>query len=78
MKTASIEEYHEKLTRGLETMKIELTLETLEEIALCIVHNQLNEDEACNYIRNVAFECHEKSIKQACETAKSMRTNHCT
>ena len=45
-------------------MKIELTLETLEEIALCIVHNQLNEDEACDYIKEVAFECHNKSIKQ--------------
>ena len=44
-------------------MKIELTLETLEEIALCIVHNQLNEDEACDYIKEVAFECHNKSIK---------------
>ena len=49
-------------------MKIELTLERLEEFALCIVHNQLNEDEACDYIRAVAFECHEESIKQANET----------
>lgn len=63
MKTARSGKYHEKLTRGLETMKIELTLETLEEIALCIVHNQLNEDEACDYIKEVAFECHNKSIK---------------
>ena len=48
-------------------MKIELTLERLEEFALCIVHNQLDEDEACDYIRAVAFECHEESIKQANE-----------
>ena len=45
-------------------MKIELTLETLEEIALCIVHNQLNVNEACKYVKEVAFECHNKSIKQ--------------
>ena len=45
-------------------MKIELTLEKLEEFALCIVHNQLNEDEACDYIKAVALECHEESIKQ--------------
>jgi hypothetical protein len=49
-------------------MKIELTLERLEEIALCIVHNQLDEDEACDYIRVVAFECHEETVKQSNET----------
>jgi hypothetical protein len=49
-------------------MKIELTLERLEEIALCIVHNQLNEDEACDYIRAVAFECHEESVNKSNET----------
>jgi hypothetical protein len=49
-------------------MKIELTLERLEEIALCIVHNQLNEDEACDYIRTVAFECHEETVNQSNET----------
>ena len=45
-------------------MKIELTLERLKEMALCIVHNQLNEDEACEYIIAVAFECHTESIKE--------------
>jgi hypothetical protein len=49
-------------------MKIELTLERLEEIALFIVHNQLNEDEACDYIRAIAFECHEETVKQSNET----------
>jgi hypothetical protein len=49
-------------------MKIELTLERLEEIALCIVHNKLNEDDACDYIRTVAFECHEETVKQSNET----------
>jgi hypothetical protein len=49
-------------------MKIELTLERLEEIALCIVHNQLDEDEACEYIRAVAFECHEESVKELKQT----------
>jgi hypothetical protein len=49
-------------------MIIELTLERLEEIALYIVHNQLNEDEACDYIRTVAFECHESSVKLIKET----------
>jgi hypothetical protein len=49
-------------------MKIELTLERLEEIALCIVINQLNEDEACDYIRTVAFECHEESVKELKQT----------
>jgi hypothetical protein len=49
-------------------MKIEITLEELEEIALLIVHNELNEDEACDYIRAVAFECHEESVKQSNET----------
>jgi hypothetical protein len=48
-------------------MKIELTLEELEEMALCIVHNQLDEDEACDYIRNVAFECHNKAVKTSNE-----------
>ena len=45
-------------------MKIELTLEKLEEFALCIVHNQLNEDEACDYITEAALECHTESIKE--------------
>ena len=45
-------------------MKIELTLERLEEIALCVVHNQLNEEDACEYIKNVAFECHTESVKE--------------
>jgi hypothetical protein len=49
-------------------MKIELTLERLEEIALCIVHNELNEDDACEYIKAVAFECHEETVKQSNET----------
>ena len=45
-------------------MKIELTLKRLEEMALCIVHNQLNEDEAREYIRAAAFECHEEIINE--------------
>ena len=53
-------------------MKIELTLDTLEEIALCIVHNQLNEDEACDYIKEVAFECHNKNIKESNQTLEWM------
>ena len=32
-------------------MKFEITLEKAEELALCIVHNQLNEDEACEYVK---------------------------
>lgn len=41
-------------------MKFELTLARLEEIVLCIVHNQLNEDEACEYAKNVLMECAEE------------------
>ena len=51
-----------------KTIKIEITLADLEEIALCIVHNQLNEDEACDYVRTMAFECHESSVKLMKET----------
>ena len=37
-------------------MKFEITLETIEEIALCIVHNDLNEDEAVEYAKEVLRE----------------------
>ena len=43
-------------------MKIKLTLEDLEEIALCIVINQMSEEEACAYIKEVAFEIHNNRI----------------
>jgi hypothetical protein len=49
-------------------MKIELTLERLQEIATTIVVNQLSEEQACDYIRTVAFECHEETVKQSNET----------
>jgi hypothetical protein len=49
-------------------MKIELTLERLEEIATAIVVNQLSEEQASDYIRTVAFECHEETVKQSNET----------
>lgn len=48
-------------------MKIELTLEKLEEFALCIVQCELDEAEACDYIRNVAFECHNENVKNSNE-----------
>jgi hypothetical protein len=44
-------------------MKIELTLVDLEEIATKIVVNQLSEEQACDYVRTMAFECHESSVK---------------
>ncbi len=50
------------------TMKIEITLADLEEIATTIVVNQLSEEQACDYIRAVAFECHEESVKKSNET----------
>ena len=49
-------------------MKIEITLADLEEIATTIVVNQLSEEQACDYIRAVAFECHEESVKKSNET----------
>jgi hypothetical protein len=49
-------------------MKIELTLTDLEEIATTIVVNQLTQEEAFNYVRTMAFECHESSIKLMKET----------
>ena len=33
-------------------MKFEVTLEQLEEYACCIVDNDLNRDEACDYIKS--------------------------
>ena len=39
-------------------MKIEITLAQLEEIALCISQNNMDENEAQIYVRNFAFECH--------------------
>jgi hypothetical protein len=49
-------------------MKIELTLADLEEIATNIVVNQLTEEEACDYVKTMAFECHESSVKLMKET----------
>ncbi len=37
-------------------MKYELTVDQLIEIAQCISHNELNADEACDYIMAVADE----------------------
>jgi hypothetical protein len=37
-------------------MKYELTLEQLYEIAQCIAHNELNAEDACDYVRDVAAE----------------------
>jgi len=37
-------------------MKFEITLETMEEIALCIVHNELDEDEAVEYAKEALRE----------------------
>ena len=42
-------------------MKIEITLAQLEEIALCISQNNMDENEAQIYVRNFAFECHENT-----------------
>ena len=53
-------------------MKIELTLERLEEIALCISQNNMSESEARIYVRNFAFECHENSVKQLNKTLGCM------
>ena len=44
-------------------MKIELTIEKLEEIALCIVQCELDEAEACDYIKAVALECHNEELE---------------
>ena len=49
-------------------MKIEITLADLEEIAITIAANQLNAEEACHYVRTVAFECLEETVKQSNET----------
>jgi hypothetical protein len=49
-------------------VKIELTLTDLEEIATTIVVNQLSEEQACDYVRTMAFECHEETVKQSNET----------
>lgn len=38
-------------------MKFELTIEKLEEIACCIVDNNLTRDEACDYAKSVLLEC---------------------
>lgn len=38
-------------------MKYELTTERLEEIACCIVDNNMDRNEACDYILDVASEC---------------------
>lgn len=42
-------------------MKFELTLERMEEIACCIVDNNLDRDEACDYAKAVLIEIAEES-----------------
>ena len=37
-------------------MKFELTMARLEEMVLCIIHNELNEDEAIEYMKSFVFE----------------------
>ena len=37
-------------------MKFEVTIELLEEMACCIVDNDLNRDEACDYVRSCVME----------------------
>ena len=37
-------------------MKFEITLEQLEEMVLCIVHNELNEDESLKYAKDVLMD----------------------
>ena len=37
-------------------MKFELTIETLEEIACCIVDCDLTRDEACDYAKSVVLD----------------------
>lgn len=46
-------------------MKYEITREELEEIACCIVDNNLSRDEAINYILEVASECLLDGIEDA-------------
>lgn len=38
-------------------MKIELTLERIEEMVLCIVDNELNRDEAIQYVADFIADC---------------------
>ena len=38
-------------------MKLEISFEELEEMVLCIVHNNLDEDEACDYAKAMILEC---------------------
>jgi hypothetical protein len=38
-------------------VNITIPLERIEEMALCIVHNNLNEDDACKYAKSMAIEC---------------------
>jgi hypothetical protein len=37
-------------------MKFNITLEQIEEVALCIVHCSLNEEDACDYARGTLLE----------------------
>ena len=37
-------------------MKFEIDMEQLEEMVLCIVDNDLNRDDACEYAKNVLLE----------------------
>ena len=37
-------------------MRFEVTIELLEEMACCIVDNDLNRDEACDYVRSCVME----------------------
>jgi hypothetical protein len=37
-------------------MKFNISIDEIEEIALCIVHCNLNEDEACKYAKETLLE----------------------
>jgi len=43
-------------------MKYELTIDQLYEIAQCIVHNELDADEACDYILSVTEEMNDIEV----------------
>jgi hypothetical protein len=46
-------------------MSYQITHEQLEEMILCIVHNQLNEEEAMSYANAVIIEFNEDSVIDA-------------
>lgn len=46
-------------------MKLELTTEQLDEMALFIVDNDLNQDEAIEYVTKFALECALADIQES-------------